>query len=456
MRVAIVGTGYVGLVSGAGLAAVGHQVVCVDLQPARVETIMRGEPPFYEPGLPELLARAREASNLTATTDLATAVANAELTLVAVGTPPGPTGPDLSQVERAARQIGVALKGRQDHPVVAVKSTVIPGTTEGLVARALLETAGMPVAVASNPEYLREGRAVDDFMRPDRVVIGASHARAVAVLQELYAPFDCPKVVTTPANAELTKFASNTLLATLISFANELAGICEHVPGADVQTVMEALYLDHRISPLIDGRRIKPAITTYLQAGIGFGGSCLPKDVDALRAFAHGQDVATPLLDAVGRVNLARPTQIVAWLDEALGGLADRTVTVLGLTFKPDTDDMRMSPSLALVEALVKLGARVQAHDPLVYESARALVPAGVLVTREPEEALGGAHAAVIGTAWPEYGRWDWATLAGRMARPLVLDGRRALMGVALPPWIEYRPVGRAVTPESDGRGGTP
>ena len=427
MKVTIVGTGYVGLVTGACLTRLGHQVVCVDTDTRRVELIARGEPPFHEPGLPELLRAGLDAGSFAITSRIDEAMAGSALSILAVGTPPRGEQIDLTAITAAAGDVGRTLAKAGGYHVVTVKSTVVPGTTEHVVGKAVTAASGMAVGefgLCMNPEFLREGTAVDDFMRPDRIVIGATDARAAAVLAELYRGFDCPKLVTSLHNAELIKYASNALLATMVSFSNEIAALCESVPGLDEETVMAGVHLDRRWQT---GGKSGPGILTYLRAGIGFGGSCLPKDVDALRTFASERRVPTPFLDAVVGVNRARPGRVTALLDGALGGLRGRTVAVFGLAFKPGTDDLRDSPALALIRALGDAGAVVRAWDPMIRSVDGLTVAAG------PEAALGGADAAVIATAWPELATLDWHVLTRPMRRRVILDGRGALRGVDLP-----------------------
>jgi nucleotide sugar dehydrogenase len=316
---------------------------------------------------------------------------------------------------------------------VAVKSTVVPGTTDTVVReeleRASGRVAGEGFGLAMNPEFLREGSAVADFMAPDRIVVGQLDARSGAVLDEAYASFDCPKVFTSLRNAEMIKYASNALLATLVSFSNEIAGVCEGIAGLDEETVMTGLHLDRRFAPA-------PGMCSYLRAGIGFGGSCLPKDVEALRALAARRAIGTPLLDAVMAVNRARPGRVMALLDAALGGLRGRTVAVLGVAFKAGTDDLRDSPALVLIDALRAAGAEVRAYDPHVTQAP------GLAVSSSPAAALGGADAAVVATAWPEFRRLDWRGLTRDMRTRLVFDGRGALSGVALPDDVTYVRIG--------------
>ncbi len=450
MRIAVAGTGYVGLTTGACLAARGHDVTCADVDPVRVAAANDGRPPFHEPGLAALLAEGLAAGRFRATGDLAEAVAASEVTFVCVGTPDSERGPDLSFVEAAAREIGAALRALSGYHVVAVKSTVVPGTTDTLVRQALEAASGLAAGafgLCTNPEFLREGSAVADFMDPDRIVIGRWDERSGETLASVYESFDCPVVLTRLRDAELAKYASNALLATLISFSNEIAALCEATPGTDVREVLRALHLDRRLSPLVDGTRISPGILSFLWAGAGFGGSCLPKDVSALRAYARAHGVEPRLLDAVAAVNAERPAQLVRLAEEALGSLDGATVAVLGLAFKPGTDDLRASPALPVLGALLARAGEVRAHDPMLSTGLPLDgVDPRVRLCATPGETLAGADAAVLVTAWPEYAEWDWAALCAAMRRPVVVDGRNALSGIAWPPGVRYLGVGRVNT----------
>ncbi|MDA8231081.1 MAG: UDP-glucose/GDP-mannose dehydrogenase family protein [Magnetospirillum sp.] len=433
MRVAIVGTGYVGLVTGACLAGAGHQVVCVDADPDRVAAVARGDSPIHEDGLSGLLRHGLGLGRLAATTDLAGAVRTARVTLVCVGTPSGADGIDLSAVRRAAAAIGAAIAGRQDFPVIAVKSTVTPGTTDTLVRALLEESSGMAAGagfgLAMNPEFLSQGSAVRDFRDADRIVVGAWDAASVAVMSELYRPFDAPLVTMSVREAEMTKYAANALQATLISFANQIASLCEATPGCDHARVMRGVHLDR----MLDGEgRGRAAAIRFLMGGVGFGGSCFPKDLAALSAYGRRVGAETALIDAVLDINAARPDRVLDLLSTVLEGLAGKRVAVLGLAFKPDTDDLRASPGVALARRLAERGAAAVAHDCLAVVRQRAKDLLGAApVADTPEEALGGADAAVVATAWPEYRSWDWPRLAGLMRRPLVLDGRNVFAGTA-------------------------
>lgn len=413
MRIAMIGTGYVGLVSGACFSDFGHDVVCVDRDAGKIERLNRGEVPIFEPGLEALIAKNTAAGRLSYTTDLAAAVDGAEAVFIAVGTPTrrGDGHADLTFVMAAAAEIGQALTG---YAVVVTKSTVPVGTNRK-VAEALRE-ANTKAAfdVASNPEFLREGAAIDDFMRPDRVVVGAETARARKVMAELYRPLslrEFPMVYTGLESAELIKYAANAFLATKITFINEIAALCEKV-GADVKTVARGIGMDGRIGD------------KFLHAGPGYGGSCFPKDTKALARI--GQDHAAPMqiVETVIKVNEEVKRRMVEKIVDLCGGsLRDKTVAVLGVTFKPNTDDMREAPSLTIVPALVGAGARVRVSDPQGRHEGEALLP-GVKWVDNPYQAANDADLLVLLTEWNEFRGLDLAKLARRMATPQMADLR--------------------------------
>lgn len=448
MKVAVVGSGYVGLVTGTGLAAVGHEVTCIDSDPARVARIREGRAPFHEPGLDALLGEQLQKGQLQITDDLEAGLAESEISFLAVGTPSLASGAiDLRYLRSAVSDVGALLPSLPDHHVVVVKSTVVPGTTTTAVRPLLARQAGRPVErvrVCANPEFLREGSAVEDFLHPDRIVVGGSDEAAIDLLRALYAPFACPFLAMGPEDAELTKYASNALLATLISFSNELAGIAEGLRGTDVETVLAGLRLDRRLSPVIGEERIEPGILDYLRAGSGYGGSCLPKDLAALRAFADASGCGTPLLDAVHAVNAARPVQLLGALEQEIGCLQGRRLAVLGLAFKPGTDDLRDSPATRVVELLLARGAHVRGYDPLVRAFAPTRSPGRFELCRSAAEAVEGSDAALLATAWPEFRAADWPALSRSMRGPVLVDARGALRGIRLPQRLRYRPVGRA------------
>jgi UDPglucose 6-dehydrogenase/GDP-mannose 6-dehydrogenase len=432
MDVSVIGTGYVGLVSGVCLAEKGHRVVCVDVDPAKVERIRAGEPPIYERGL-EALLRRNIGDRLTATTDLAGAVAETEVSLIAVGTPFDGEEIDLSFIRRVARQIGAAIGGKSAYHMVVVKSTVVPGTTDDVV-RPLLEEAsgkraGADFGVGMNPEFLREGEAVEDFMNPDRIVLGGMDERSLAALDALYAPFpDVDKVRTTPKTAEMIKYTANSLLATMISFSNEIGNLCAALGGIDVVDVMRGVHLDKRLSPLLpDGSRIVPSFTTYLEAGCGFGGSCFPKDVKAL--IAHGRRAGRPmaLLDAAIRVNEAQPEQVLGLLREHFPSLSGLRIAILGLAFKPNTDDMRESPAIPIVRELQRRNADIHAFDPVARTEAEHLFgDRGITYHEDVAGAVENAEAVVILTRWDLFQSLP-ELLKDRDPAPMVIDGRRML-----------------------------
>jgi len=432
MRVGVIGAGYVGLVTGACLADQGHDVVVVDLDQGKVDAVNAGRAPIHEPGLPELLSRVAGKS-LRGTTDLAAAVSGSDVVLVAVGTPSRDGAIDLSAVEAASRAVGSALRGATGYTVVVVRSTVVPGTTEGLVRKALEagsgKTAGRDFGLGMNPEFLTEGTALDDFQSQDRIVIGVMDQRSGEVLERLYSGFPgVPRVVVNPRTAEMIKYASNALLATAISFSNELANVASAVGGIDIVDVMRGVHLSRYLTAqegAVAGWRAP--ISSFLEAGCGYGGSCLPKDVKALVAHGRGLGVEMPLLAAVEKTNAGRSAALLGLLRRHFTSLAGVPVTVLGLAFKPDTDDVRETPAGPVVRALLEEGARVTVHDPVAGRSAAGLFGEGrVRVAESLAAAIGEAQAIVLVTRWPEYGALP-ELLSGKDPQPLVIDGRRVL-----------------------------
>jgi len=413
MRIAIIGTGYVGLVSGACFSEFGVEVVCVDQDHANIARLQRGEMPIFEPGLDALAAKNTAAGRLSFTTDLPKAVAGAEAVFIAVGTPSrrGDGHADLSYVFAAAEEIGRALS---DYAVVVTKSTVPVGTGREVAAILRRSRPQGSFDVASNPEFLREGSAIEDFMRPDRVVIGADSERARAVMHALYRPLyliETPMVFTDIETAELIKYAANAFLATKITFINEIADLCEKV-GADVQDVAKGIGLDGRI-----GRK-------FLHAGPGFGGSCFPKDCQALVRTAHEAAAPLAIVETVVQVNDARKQRMADKIIAACGGsVAGRRLAVLGLTFKPNTDDMRDSPSLSILPRLIKAGASIRAFDPEGMEEAKKLLP-GLAYCSDAYETMEDAAALVLLTEWNAFRALDLARVRQLLADPLVIDLR--------------------------------
>ncbi|MCK6430851.1 MAG: UDP-glucose/GDP-mannose dehydrogenase family protein [Burkholderiaceae bacterium] len=444
MRISVIGTGYVGLVSGACFAEIGHDCICVDVDASKVERINRGVAPIHENGLDALLAR-HVGTRLRATTDLAAAVRATDITFIAVGTPFDGKRIDLRYVREAARQIGAALRDKPGYHVVVVKSTVVPGTTDEVVRPTLEEAsgkrAGVDFGVGMNPEFLTEGVAVGDFMKPDRIVLGGMDARSVDAQRAVYAAFhDTPVLATNNKTAEMIKYASNSVLATMISFSNEMANLCSALGGVDVADVLRGVHLARYFSSLLpDGRRVQAGISSFLWAGCGYGGSCLPKDTQALSAHGAAHGAPMPLLDAVINTNRRQPARLIGLLEKHFTQLAGVNVTVLGLAFKEDTDDVRESPAIPVVHTLLERGATVTAYDPAARATAQAVLPAAVHYAQTLEEALASADAALLITRWREFERVP-ALLARRADAPLLIDGRRMLNPTSVP---RYDGIGR-------------
>jgi UDPglucose 6-dehydrogenase len=435
MRVAMIGTGYVGLVSGACFSEFGHDVTCVDMDKSKIDRLNAGQIPIYEPGLDRLVESNAAAGRLSFTTDLAAAVKDADVVFIAVGTPSrrGDGHADLSYVFAAAEEIAKAVTG---HTVIVTKSTVPVGTgreVEAIVRRARPDA---DIDVASNPEFLREGAAIGDFMRPDRVVVGAESDRARDVMRRLYRPLsliEVPILFTTRETAEIIKYATNSFLATKITFINEIADLCDRV-GADVHDVARGIGLDGRI-----GRK-------FLHPGPGYGGSCFPKDTLALVRTAEANGAPIRIVETVVAVNDARKKAMAKRIATAVGGdIKGKSIALLGLAFKPDTDDMRESPALDIVPALIAMGTEVRAFDPAAMEEAKKLLSAkGLAFCKDAYDAMTGADALVILTEWNEFRSLDFAEVKKRLKKPVVVDLRNiyspAEMAAA---GIDYSCVGR-------------
>ncbi|HMH51080.1 MAG TPA: UDP-glucose/GDP-mannose dehydrogenase family protein [Candidatus Acidoferrum sp.] len=410
MNICVVGSGYVGLVTGAVFADLGNDVVCVDNLADKIEALKAGHVPIYEPGLEEMIVRNTADGRLSFTTDLTAAVRRSVIVFITVGTPSGKDGQtDLGAVEEVAREIGQAM---ERYTVIVNKSTVPVGTGEfvrDVIERHQSQT--VPFDVVSNPEFLREGSAIEDTLRPDRIVIGAPTQQVAMTLLELYAPLERPMIITDVPSAEMIKYASNAYLATKISFANAIANICE-AAGADVTQVVKGMGLDTRIGP------------AFLQAGLGYGGSCFPKDTDSLIHTADDLGYDFGLLRAVVDVNRERASHLVAKIEKALAPLDGKVVAVLGLAFKPNTDDMREAKSIEVVLRLVELGVEVRAYDPVAMTNARRVLPSSVTYCDSAHVAAEGADAVVLLTEWNEFKLLNLERLRGVMRRPVIFDGR--------------------------------
>jgi UDPglucose 6-dehydrogenase len=410
MNICVVGTGYVGLVTGAVFADLGNDVICVDNNTGKIAALNAGRMPIYEPGLEEMVARNAADDRLSFTTDLTTAVRRSEIVFIAVGTPSKQDGEtDLSAVEAVAKGIGRAI---EHYTVVVNKSTVPVGTGEfvrDVIARHQVKP--VPFDVVSNPEFLREGSAIEDTLRPDRIVIGAPSQQVAMTLLELYAPLERPMIITDVPSAEMIKHASNAFGAAKISFINAIANICE-LAGADVTQVMKGIGLDSRIGP------------AFLQAGLGYGGSCFPKDTDSLIHTAARLGYDFKFLRALVEVNRHRAGHFVEMMRKALGPLDDTVIGILGLAFKPNTDDMREAKSVEVISLLLAAGATVRAYDPVAVDNARAILPSSVIYCSSPYEAAEGADAVALVTEWNEFKSINLERLRSVMRRAVVFDGR--------------------------------
>ncbi len=437
MHVSVIGTGYVGLVVGAGLAEMGNDVICADIDERKIAMLSAGEIPIYEPGLESMVSRNLEEGRLTFTTDLPHAVRESDIIFIAVGTPEGEDGSaDLQHVLAVAREIGRHMNAEK---VVITKSTVPVGTAARVRAAIEAETEHR-AHVCSNPEFLKEGAAVDDFMKPDRVVIGVDSEEARSALEELYGPFvrtGNPLIFMDIASAEITKYAANAMLATRISFMNMVSRLCAAV-GADVDKVRQGVGTDDRIG------------SSFLFAGVGYGGSCFPKDVKALIRTMQEQGVDSAILDAVEALNAGQKRLILDAITERFGSdLSGRTVAVWGLAFKPGTDDMREATSVVVIEGLLQRGARVQAHDPVAMDNARRWFGDRVLFTQSNYDALHEADALVILTEWQPYRRPDFERMRNLLTSAVIFDGRNLfnpdkMKGLGFEYWsVGRQPVGR-------------
>jgi len=412
MRISVVGTGYVGLVAGACFAETGNQVVCVDKDAAKIRLLNRGKIPIFEPGLEEVVRRNHHEKRLTFTTSLPEAVRKSDVVFIAVGTPTGEDGSaDLKYVLAAAVEVAQSLNG---YKVIVDKSTVPAGTAE-LVHATMAKHAKHPFSVVSNPEFLKQGAAVEDFLKPDRVVIGASDEKAADLMRELYRPFTrtgAPIMVMDPASAELCKYAANAMLATRISFMNEIANVCEAF-GADVDMVRKAIASDKRIGP------------AFLFPGCGYGGSCFPKDVKAVIQFSGTRKYRFRILEAVEAVNEAQKLRMLTRVDRLIGkNLKGKNIAVWGLAFKPRTDDMREAPAVPIIKGLLERGAKVRAFDPEARESAKAIFGKTITYARNAYDALKDADALLVVTEWNEFREPDFKRMKRAMRKPLVIDGR--------------------------------
>lgn len=430
MRIAVIGTGYVGLVTGVALSEIGHAVTCIDIDPKKVEKLNQGEPTIYEPGLQELMQRNMANHRLAFTSKHKIGLEDAQVVYIAVGTPQRPDGSaNLDYVEQAACDVAKNIS----RPVIVVIKSTVPVGTNFHIKRLINGAAkdGIQIDVASNPEFLREGSAVEDTFNGDRIVIGTENQAAADILEEINRPFGIPILRTDLASSEMIKYASNAFLATKISFINEIANICEEL-GANVDEVARGMGLDHRIGP------------KFLKAGIGYGGSCFPKDTNALVQLAGNHDHEFNLLKSVIEVNNHQQVLLIDKILSRFGTLKGKKVAVLGLAFKPNTDDLRESPALVLIPRLAELGAEITAYDPVAVNNAGERLDARVAYTDNVTEALRGADCAVIITDWADIRRLDLSIYSRLMKRPIVFDGRNCYnLGKVKKSALEYYSIGR-------------
>lgn len=438
MNIAVIGTGYVGLVSGVCFSEIGNQVICVDNNEDKVEMLNKGVVPIYEPGLQELMTSNMQAGKLSFTSKIGEAVHQADIVFIAVGTPSLPNGEaNLSYVEQAAYEIGTHI---ESYKIIVTKSTVPVGTNDRI--RDLIRSiSSQPFDMASVPEFLREGSAIKDTLNPDRIVIGTSSHRAIQTLKKLHRPLTNNLVITDIRSAEMIKYASNAFLATKISFINEISNICEKV-GADVTRVAEGMGYDKRIG------------ASFLKAGIGYGGSCFPKDTQALIQIAGRVDYDFRLLKSVVQVNQDQRMQVIYKLEEAIGSLAGKTIAVWGLAFKPDTDDVRDAPAIDIIQYLIDAGAAVKAYDPIAADNFRKEIDiTSISWGNNPLQAAEGADAICVLTEWKEFAQVDLNALAKMMKVPVMIDGRNVYSAEQIQASaIQYYSVGRPSLTKLEGK----
>ncbi len=431
MKVSVIGTGYVGLVTGVSLAKFGHDVICVGRNKDRIQAINHGISPFYEQGLDLLLKRVLKKKKLQATTDFQKSIQESDITIIAVGTPTIAGKIDLSQIKEVAKQLGQAIRNKKTYHLIVVRSTVVPSTTSDMVKPLLEKYSKKAVGefgLCMNPEFLREGNALEDALKPDRIVIGQFDIKSGKTFASLYKKVKTDFLFTNLQTAEMTKYAANALFATLISYSNEVARISEKINGVDVLDVWKGVHLDKRLSPIQGRTRIKPGVLRYILSGCGFGGSCFPKDTQAFISFAKQMKEDAHLIKSVISINKTQPKRVILLLKRALGtNLKNKKIAVLGLSFKPNTDDLRESPALKVIDDLLSAGAKVIAHDPKAYKERvpEELTKIPIKLARTAKEAVKNTEAAIIITSWDEYRKLKPKFFKTNMKQPIVVDARR-------------------------------
>lgn len=430
MNICVIGTGYVGLVTGVSLVNFGHKVICVGRDEDKIERINRCEPPFYEPGLDHLLTKSITRKQFFATSNLRESIKQSDITIIAVGTPTIKGEIDLIPIKEMSQQVGQALRGHKQYHIVVVKSTVLPKTTENVVKPIIEEysggKAGIQFGICMNPEFLREGNALEDALHPDRIVIGQYDIKSGKTYAKLYKDLGCPILFTGLSTAEMIKYSANAFFATLISYSNEIARLCEEIDGIDIVNVWKGLHLDARLTPTINGRRIIPGFINYLFSGCGYGGSCFPKDTKALVAYSQKLGYEPLLIKSVIKINKKQPLLMVLHLKRRIRVLKNKNITVLGLAFKPETDDTRESPAFPIIRVLLKEGANVKVCDPRVKNlNEKSINSNTIKFAKNIEDALSGAQAVLVVTAWDEFKKLTPKIFKKYMNNPIVVDGRR-------------------------------
>lgn len=434
--------------TGISLAKLGHSVICLDSDKKKVELIEKGKPPFFEPGVKELLKHVLKSGHFSVTQDFEKSVQKSEVIIIAVGTPTVNNKIDLTSVKKVARQIGTALGKTNRYHLIAVKSTVLPGVTEEVIKPILEKYSGKIIGnfgLCMNPEFFREGHALEDALNPDRIIIGQIDARSGNVFSKIYTRISAPKIFTNLATAEMIKYTANSLLATLVSFSNEIARISEHTRGVDVVDVWEGVHLDKRLSPQNGKTRIRPGFLNYIFSGCGFGGSCLPKDTQALVSYAKESGVDAKLIRSVIDINKTQPYRVVTQLKKIIPLLRNKKIAVLGLSFKPNTNDIRESPAIPIIKELLLTGAHVVCHDPMAYKTnvPKQLRSLDIKLTKTIKEAVSDAEAVIVVTSWAEYVNLTHEFFKKYMRQPVVIDARRVYDKVSFTrAGIVYRGIG--------------
>ena len=447
MKISIIGTGYVGLVSGLCLSEIGHSVICIDKDKSKIKKINHGISPIHEKGIEKLLKKNIN-KNFFATDDFDKAVESTSISIIAVGTPFKNNKIDTSFIKTAANQIGNIIKIKKDFHVVVVKSTVVPGTTDNVVKKILEKTSGLKLGIgfglSMNPEFLREGEAVNDFMKPDRIVIGSSDPKTEMMVAKMYSLFKNVKIIkTNNRTAELIKYTSNSLLANLISFSNEISNLSEKIGGIDIKNVMNGLYYDKRISPIVNNNeRVFPPIISYIESGCGFGGSCFPKDVKALISHGQSNGLKMNLLQAVIDINDRQPIKMINILKKDFKKLENIKIAILGLAFKPETDDVRESPSLKVIQKLSGYNVSINAYDPIAKNEAKKLITnKRVIYKNTLIESIKNVDAIMIMTKWNEFN--SIPKIVNKFnPNVIVIDGRRILQSDSV---NNYRGIGFSI-----------